>query len=65
VPVYIPSLIAYIERVEKLARNKRLAEIRAGYARHHASSQEGQSFEPGQAGKISFLEIAPQPEVRP
>src|SRR5262245_34053494 len=43
--VHIPSLIAYIERVEKLARNKRLAEIRAGYADHHASSHEGHSFE--------------------
>jgi len=63
--VHIPSLIAYIERVEELARNKRLAEIRAGYAHHHASSQERQSFEPGQTGKISFLEIAPQPEVKP
>jgi hypothetical protein len=63
--VHIPSLIAYIERVEELARNKRLAEIRAGYAHHYASSHEGQSFESGQAGKISFLEIVPQPEVRP
>ena len=62
--VHIPSLIGYIERVEELARAKRLAQIKEGYAHYHVSSQEGQSSEPHQAGKISFLEITPQPEVR-
>jgi hypothetical protein len=33
--VHIPSLIAYIERVEELAKNDRLAKIRQGYARYH------------------------------
>ena len=53
--VHIPSLIAYIERVEELERNKRLAEIRAGYAHHHSSCQRSQSSEPHQVGKNSFL----------
>jgi hypothetical protein len=33
--VYIPSLIAYLERLEELAKARHLAEIRAGYAHHH------------------------------
>jgi hypothetical protein len=33
--VYIPSLIAYLERLEEIADNRRRAEIRAGYAHHH------------------------------
>ena len=33
--VYIPSLIHCLERFEELAKNKRQAEIRAGYAHHH------------------------------
>ena len=63
--VHVPSLLAYIERVEQLARNKRLAEIRAGYAHHHAGSQEGQSLEAKSPGKVSFLEMVPKSELKP
>jgi hypothetical protein len=33
--VHIPSLIAYLESLEEIAENRRIAEIRAGYAHHH------------------------------
>jgi hypothetical protein len=56
--VHVPSLIAYIERVEELADHKRLAEIRAGYAHHHP---KGALEEP----KIAFLESSPHPEQVP
>ena len=55
--VHIPSLIAYIERVEELARNKRLAEICAGYAHHHCSPEEGQSIPRQENPKPVLLEI--------
>jgi hypothetical protein len=56
--VHIPSLIAYVERLEELADLKRQAEIRAGYAHHHP---KGALEEP----KIAFLESSPQPEQKP
>jgi hypothetical protein len=33
--VYIPSLLAHLERLEELADNQRRAKIRDGYAHHH------------------------------
>jgi hypothetical protein len=55
--VHIPSLIAYIERVEELARNKRLAEICAGYAHHHCTPEEGQLIPRQQNPKPVLLEV--------
>lgn len=57
--VHIPSLIAYIERIEEMARNKRLAEIREGYAHHHLAPQEGQSVQAQQDAKTPFRELVP------
>jgi hypothetical protein len=44
--VHVPSVIAYFERVEELARNEQLAKIRAGYAKHHQNHFLSQLDEP-------------------
>ena len=57
--VHIPSLIGYLERVEELAKNERLAKIRAGYAKYHQSPFLPK---PGEAQSIQFSqseELAP------
>jgi hypothetical protein len=57
--VHVPSLIAYFERVEELARDDRLAKIRAGYAKYHQSPFLPK---PGEAQPIHFRqpeELAP------
>jgi hypothetical protein len=57
--VHIPSLIGYLERVEELAKNERLAKIRAGYAKYHQSPFLPK---PGEARPIQFSqpeELAP------
>jgi hypothetical protein len=50
--VHIPSLIAYLERVEELARNERLAKIRAGYAKYHTTNPF--VVQPGEAQTIDL-----------
>ena len=57
--VHIPSLIAYIERVEELAKNDRLAKIRQGYAKYHDNPFLPQ---PGEAQPIDFKQ--PEQEVK-
>jgi hypothetical protein len=44
--VYVPSLLAYIKRVEQIAEAKHLALIREGYAHHHVTPDEGGSRAP-------------------
>ena len=59
--VHVPSLIAYLERLEELANLKRQAEIRAGYAHHHPKGALGEH----PINKIAFLESSPLPEHKP
>jgi len=58
--VHIPSVIAYLERVEELARNDRLAKIRQGYAKYHDNPFLPQ---PGEAQPIELKQ--PDQEVTP
>ena len=44
--VHVPSVIAYFERVEELARDDRLAKVRAGYAKYHQNHFPSQPDEP-------------------
>ena len=58
--VHVPSVIGYLERVEELAKNERLAKIRAGYAKYHQNPFLPQ---PGEAQPIDFKQS--EQEVTP
>ena len=52
--VHIPSLISYLERLEELAKNERLAKIRRGYAPYHENVFTTQ---PGEGMPQQFPEV--------
>jgi hypothetical protein len=57
--VHVPSLIAYLERLEELAKNAHLAKIRRGYAKYHENAFTAQpdeklpQHEPGGVDDVS------------